>query len=59
MDGMFYDLDAWMKIVEKKGKIGRHFRIRNLRFMAHNMVWMRYVIDGKLGFRFQKLDTSA
>lgn len=46
-----------MKLLEKKGKPSRRFRIRNLRFMAHSMKWMNYIIDSDKGFTFQILST--
>ena len=51
VDGVFE-----MKIEEEKGKLRRSFRIRNLRFMAHEMGWMDFVIHGDKGFRFQDPD---
>ena len=48
-DGVF-DL----KVIQKKGKQDRLFRIRNLRFMAHSVKWMSYIIDSEKGFTFQE-----
>jgi KaiC/GvpD/RAD55 family RecA-like ATPase len=54
VDGVFE-----MKVNEEEGRLKRSFRIRNLRFMAHDMEWMHFVIDGEGGFRFQNAKTTA
>lgn len=54
VDGVFE-----MKVKEEEGRLRRSFRIRNLRFMAHDMDWMHYIIDSKGGFRFQNVEISS
>jgi len=53
VDGIFD-----MKIEEEKGKIRRYFRIRNLTFVAHKMMWASFAIESGRSFRLQNLEAS-
>ncbi len=53
VDGIFD-----MKIEEKKGKISRYIRIRNLTFVAHKMIWAPFAIESGRSFRLQNVEAS-
>lgn len=48
VDGVFD-----IRTKEERNRLSRSFRIRNLRFMAHDMAWIPFAIDGSKGFKFQ------
>jgi KaiC/GvpD/RAD55 family RecA-like ATPase len=53
VDGMF-DL----RQEEESGTVRRYFRIRNLRFEAHRVGWMPFIIEAGRGFKLEKEQES-
>ena len=52
-NSLAYLVDGWfdMRQQEEDGVVKRYFRIRNLRFSAHNVGWMPFIIEAGRGFR--------